>query len=170
MINEEIKKILREFNISEKDGMPYLLSLHFGYNPDYFPDYLRSKINLTKIVESSNSGLEWNVPLFSDTVSKFDWVKDRYIELFKKVGKGTNVRESTARMKRLFAENPEVRIDDVIGATEMYLTATNPKFVRMPHYFIQKGTGGAKTEDILDWIDRYKEITNDGQDRSRVLR
>lgn len=170
MINEEIKKILREFNISEKDGIPYLLSLHFGYFPEYFPDYLKSRINLTKIVDSSGNGITWNIPLFAGGVSKFDWVKDRYIELFKKVGKGTNVRESTVRMKRLFAENPEIRIDDVIGATEMYLTATDSKFVRMPHYFIQKGSGGAKTEDILDWIDRYKETTNDGQDNSRVLR
>lgn len=170
MINEKIKEILREFSISEKEGVPYLIALYYGYEPDYFPDYLKTKINHTKIVENGRSGLDWNVPLFDGVNTAFGWVKDEYIALFSKIGKGTNARESTSRMKSLFAKNPDVRKDEVIGATEMYLLATDPKFVRKPHYFIQKGVGGAKTEDILDWIDSYRASLQTSTDVSSNLR
>lgn len=166
-INEQIINILKDFNINPDDGIPYLLALHFNYNPEYIPDSLKQKINISKIVEQENTGLKWNIALFEGSTidQAWDWVVNEYIALFAKIGKGTHKREAVSRMKRLFANNPELRKDDVLGATEMYLYNTNAKFARLPHYFIEKGVGGNKTQDILEWIDKYKLTQDSFQDR-----
>lgn len=157
-INEKVIETLKRFGIKPDDGVPYLLSLHFGYNPEYVPDTLKQKVNVSKIVESEVTGLKWNVALFEGSTidQPWDWVVTEYIALFARVGKGTHKREATARMKRLFASHPEIRKEEILGATEMYLYNTESKFVRLPHYFIEKGDGGNKTQDILDWIDKYR--------------
>ena len=41
-------------------------------------------------------------------------------------------------MKKFFATYPDVRKDEVIDATVMYLQNTNRTYVRNPHYFILK--------------------------------
>lgn len=157
-INPRIKQIFREFKIGEADGMCYLLSLYFGYQPDYIPEELMRKINLTKIVEPSDSGIKWNLPLFQGQETAFEWVKTEYCQLFSDVNKsrGGKVRESTARMKKLFSQNPDIRKEEVIGAAQMYLNNTDPDYIRSCHYFIEKGRGAEKTQDILDWIDKYR--------------
>ena len=154
-INTEILTTLEEFKIRREDGIPYLLSLYFGFNPSYIPDDIKLKVNLSKIVEADKTGFKWNIPLFEGQETAFEWVKTEYVELFKPYGKATNVREATERMKRLFAKNPDIRKEEVLGATELYLLNEN-RFARLPHYFIEKGKGGEKTQDILDWIDKYR--------------
>lgn len=157
-INENIKTILESFNINYEEAVPYLLSLYFGFNPEYIPDQLKQRVNISKIIEVENHVLKWNIPLFEGetTDQKWEWVNTEYIELFAKIGKGTHKREALTRMKRLFSQNPDIRKDEVIGATEMYLYNTDSKYARLPHYFIEKGTGGDKTQDILEWIDKYR--------------
>ena len=66
-------------------------------------------------------------------------------------------------MKRLFVENPDIRKDEVMGATEFYLKNTDPKFIRLSHYFIQKGIGVDKISDLTTWIDKYRKY----QDREK---
>ena len=105
------------------------------------------EIRFSTLIESENSK------------SNFDWVKEEYIPLFKQKNpkKGTHAREATARMKKLFAEFPDVRKDEVLKATQNYLLATDADYIRNPHYFIIKGSGTGKIMDILTWIDRLRE-------------
>lgn len=172
-LNENIKPVLESFGIIYEEAIPYLLSLYFGFNPDYIPDYIKQKVNITKIVEYSGNEFKWNIPLFEGMEpvdNRWSWVITEYIALFAKIGKGTNKREALTRMKRLFATNPDIRKEEVLGATEMYLYNTESKFVRLPHYFIEKGVGGDKTQDILEWIDKYRLTQENGErDVSRRL-
>lgn len=155
-INSRVLEILEESRIKKDDGICYLLSLYYGYEPSYIPDILKQKINISKIVENEQGTIKWNIALFDGQETAFEWVKTEYVELFRQAGKATHVREALTRMKKLFAKNPEVRKEDVIEATKMYLYNTDIKYVRFPHYFIEKGSGVEKTSDLLDWIDKQK--------------
>jgi hypothetical protein len=167
-INEQILEIFSEFKIYPADGICYLIALFHGYEPTYIPEDLKIKINATGIIGEKNKNLHWNIPLYEEQVTAFDWVRTEYVPLFKEANsdRGGNVRESIARMKKLFAANPDIRKDDVIGATKMYLLNTESKYIRNPHYFIQKGKGAEKTYDILDWIDKYKLTKEQQQGRT----
>jgi len=173
-INDKILETLTEFNIKKDDAICYLLSLYYGYKPTYFPDDFKSRMNTTKIYEADNKTLKWNIPLFEGQVTKFSWVENEYVPLFKEANdaRGGHVRESIARIKKLFAKNPEIRDTDVIGAAKMYIRNTDSKYIMFPHYFIEKGKGGEKTQTILTWIEKYQlsleqvertEITNQMQ-------
>ena len=59
-------------------------------------------------------------------------------------------------MKKFFSENPDVRKEEVIGATTMYIRSTEAKYIRLPHYFISKGVGSEKTSDLFNWIEKYR--------------
>lgn len=158
-INEEILTILSECKIDKNDGVCYLFSLHHGYTPSYIPDRLKREVNMSGIVENNNQSIEWKIPFYKGGENNFDWVKTEYVTLFslKNPKKGGKVREATARMKKLFASNPEIRKDEVLIATGKYLRETNRDFIRLPHYFIEKGVGANKVSDLLDWIDKYRE-------------
>lgn len=155
-INSKIVEILTEYNIRQEDGICYLISLFHGYEPTYIPEHLKVKVNMTKIVENELGSLKWNVGLYEGVETAFDWVTTKYIKLFDVAGKATHGRESLTRMKKLFASNPDIRIEEVLGATEMYIRNTQTTYVRQPHYFIEKGKGVEKTQDILNWIDKYR--------------
>lgn len=168
-INSQVIDVLREFNINQNDAICYLISLHYGYKPSYIPEILMQKINTTGIYTLDEKGtVQWNVSLFDGGVTNFEWVKTEYVPLFKERNpqKGGKVREATARMKALFAKNPDIRKDDVLNATRYYLSCTNPSYIRFPHFFIQKGKGLDAIYDILDWIERYKENSQLGSGRS----
>lgn len=158
-INEKIKEYLDELNITHQDGIPYLLALKLGYKPSYIPDSLKQKVNATGIVFEENGELIWKVELFEgQEEGAFSWVKDEYVPLFKakNSSKGGKVREATIRMKKLFTEYPDIRKEDVLGATKMYLLNTDVDYIRFPHFFIFKGTGADKVYDIVDWVEKYR--------------
>lgn len=163
-INSRILEIFKEFNIHKDDGLTFLLTLYYDLYPNYIPMDVSSKVYASRIVENGNTGLQWNVPLFEEQQTAFDWVEKEYVALFESVGKATNKREATTRMKQLFAKNPDIRKEEVLGATELYLF--NEKYPRLPHYFIEKGKGVDKTQDILDWIDKYRLRNNQTGDSS----
>lgn len=156
-INDEILEILSELKIQKDNGICYLLSLFYGYKPEFIPDTFKQRMNITGIYEEERGSIKWNVPLFEGQQTAFEWVKD-YCQLFKDANPARtgHVREATALLKKLFATNPEIRKDDIIGATKMYIRNTDPKYIMMPHYFIQKGIGASKTTTIIDWIEKFK--------------
>lgn len=157
-INTEIKEILEEIGVPYKEGLTYLLSIFFDVTPNYIPESVSIPVNISKIVEVEDRQVVWRVPLFEGQETAFGWVVDEYVELFKVAGKNKFKRECVARMKKLFSSQPEIRKEEVLGATRLYLNSVNDlKFVRNPHYFIEKGSGGGKTQDILSWIDLYRE-------------
>jgi hypothetical protein len=158
-INEKVLEILTECGIRKDDGICYLISLYHNYSPTYIPTLLKQKMNLTKIVVwDDKGGLTWNLPLYAGAETAFGWVETEYVPMFKSKNpaKGGKVREATSRMKKLFSSNPEIRKEDVLGATKMYLKNTDSMFIRLPHYFLEKGVGAEKTYDVLDWIDKHK--------------
>lgn len=167
-LNPEIIRIFREYKIREGDGVCYLLSLYYGYTPEYIPDTLKAKVNASGIVSiDPKGGLTWRVGLFEGQTTAFDWVQTQYLALFKHYKKHTKFkRECVLRMKKLFAENPDIRKEEVIGGTALYIRSkisegTPAKYVTNPHYFIEKGKGADRTQQILGWIDQYREAVKD---------
>lgn len=177
MINKEIVKIITE-EISEGVVDTYVTLLLGVYHGHEFVNKSNEKSVLEQseefgILEVVDGKIIWLVPLLQEENTKkdpFDWVEREYVPLFAPLGKAKNKKECLTRMRKLFSENPEVRKEDVLAATENYINSTNPKFVRMPHYFIQKGVGSAKTQDILDWIENLPEEDYDSsRDVTRKL-
>ena len=158
-INPKIIDLLAERNLQVEDAVPYLISLYLGYDiPSYVPLNVRRAILSCNIVtEKTGEGLVWHYPLFDDGVSgPFSWVVEEYIELFKIYKRpATHKREAIKRMKKLFAENPDIRKHEVLEATE-HMLRTND-YPRLPHYFLRKGTGSDATQDILSYIDIIRE-------------
>lgn len=159
MINKKLLDVLKEYKITPDEAIPYLVSIYYNYNPLYIPIELKRKINSTGIVYERNGEIEWKIGLFEGQETTFSWVKDEYVPLFKDANseKGGGVRESIARMKKFFSENPDIRKDEVIGATKLYLANTDPKYIRKTYYFIFKGSGISKISDLYDWVQKYRE-------------
>lgn len=164
--NSKIIEILKECKIHVPDGMTYLLSLYHSLDCTYFPPEFKVKMNTTGIYVLEKGTLKWVTPLTETQLTAFEWVINEYIPLFERIGKPPHTRECVSRFKKFFAENPEVRKDDVMEATLMYIKNTEPKYVMFPHYFIQKGVGSAKTQTILDWIEKVK--ISQQQQKNRV--
>lgn len=161
-INPKIDEALLKSGMNIKDGKCYLISFYFDVVGSYTPPYILEEISKTGIIKSDGMNYIWNIPLFTEPEkdkTPFDWVETEYVAMFKEKNptKGKYVRESKARMKELFASNPEIRKDDVIEATRLYLHNTDANFIRFPHFFIKKGAGATKIQDILTWIDTYKD-------------
>lgn len=163
LFNQEVKNIIKDAGLNVEDTLTFLVALYYKLSP---PTYLNNqefmaKVQLLRIVEP---GPKWNIPLFQGQETNFDWVRSEYCTLFEDAGKNKYVREATERMKDLFAKNPAIRKDEIIGATEIYLSQTDVRYVQFPHYFITKGKGVDKTQAILTWVDTYK-IANEQFER-----
>lgn len=171
IINNEILEILTEYKIAKDDGICYLLSLYYGYKPSYIDNVFKQRMHITKIYELDKNSIKWNIPLFEGQETAFEWVKTEYCEMFKEYNptRSGNVREATARIKKLFAKNPDIRKEDVVGATKMYLLNTDYKYIMNPHYFIEKGDGAMKTSTILTWIDKYKLEIEQKQSKNSII-
>lgn len=163
LINPEIAIVLRTFNINKEDGIAYLLAIYYDVRPSYTPILLVEKMNRTRILvlDDKSKTLEWNVPLFEEQVTGFEWVKD-WMEEFGNINKdrkGT-YKSVAARMKTFFVNNPSIRQDDVMEATRMYLrTVKQSVYLKTSHKFIYEGQGVEKISLLLDWVTRYKEMT-----------
>ncbi len=169
LLNKNIYELLKKSNINLDEAILYLLSLHFEIRNDCISDQVKSKVHSIGIVKQTSTGLQWALPLFEGAETTFEWVKTEYIPLFTAANreKGGHVKESTIRMKRFFAENPEIRKEDVIEATKMYIRETNDHtYLRLPHYFIFKGVGLDRISDLSFWVDKYKETNQISQERS----
>lgn len=166
-INEEIISTLKDYGISESDGVSVLLTIYYGYTPGWIPDLLLKKIYLTNIIENNGSSITWNIPLFEDIVNKFDWVKD-YREAFRKKNKerGGTLKACVERFKKFFFENPDVTLEEVKQATNMYLNSvTNYEYLTSAHYFISKGKGVDRVNSLEAWIEIVRE--NNQKDNNR---
>jgi len=99
------------------------------------------------------------------------WVKTEYCALFKQKNpkKGGKIKESISRMKKMFAAMPEIRKEDVIATTKLYLSQTDSRFIRFPHYFLKKGQGADAIYEFADWYDKYMETKQAGEGRNSVI-
>ena len=162
-INQQIRDLLDSFGINQEDGLSYLLSVYFECRPSYTPTILIQKINATNILGiGASRELIWNIPLFVASVeidSKWDWVKlwNKSFGDINPKRKGTD-KDCIIRMKKFFSENPEVRKDDVINATQMYFSSlTDRQYLISSHYFIYKGVGRDKLSALAGWVERYQQ-------------
>lgn len=160
IINSEIKEILRSYHITVNDGIAYLLSVYFDVKPSYTPLDLVERMNRTNILGLDGSRtLQWNVPLFEDQVTGFEWVYNEWLELFSRANreKKGGKREAVSRMKKFFSTYPDVRKDEIMAATEMYIRSVqNAKYLMISHYFISKGIGAERTENLYEWVMKYR--------------
>lgn len=160
IILEEISKA----GIDTYFGIHFLFDMYFlNRDSSKVPESVKRAMEIHGFVKCTSGDLEWKYPLFTENGvaiedPKWDWIITEYVMLFKPYGKAKNKRECITRMKNLFSENPDIRKDEVIGATNMYLRSVkDPQYVRHPHYFLSKGVGNDKTQDILDWITEYRK-------------
>lgn len=180
-INPEIEKILSNFNIPVKKGILYLLGIFHNLidspENDPFEESVGKQINLTKIVirDSETPGnVIWNVPLYDGQTSYMDrsweWVQ-AWRELFGKLRSDAigSKQDCLKKMKKYFAEHPEVRKDDVLLATEMYLTdfrlgKQNVQYLQRADYFISKIVKAEGGTQYSSRLDMYLEIISKNKD------
>lgn len=163
-LNPEIKNILQFYNINIDKGYLCLLGIYYGLDIDQIYDEVVVKqINLTKIVEKDykTNSLTWNIPLFEGIEYAFEWVSSEYNILFKQLN-SKRASDSTScilRMKKLFSLNPDIRKEEVIEATKLYLeTVNDPEYLKSSHKFIYEGNGVSTVWHIKSWIERYREF------------
>ena len=164
-INQQIRDLLDSFGINQEDGLSYLLSVYFECRPSYTPTILIQKLNATNILGiGASRELIWNIPLFVASVEadgKWDWVK-AWNQSFGDINpkrKGSD-KDCIIRMKKFFAENPEVRKEDVIGATKLYFNSLSSRdYLTSSHYFIVKGSirNRDKLSALAVWVERYQQ-------------
>lgn len=164
IINPKIEEVLQEFGIPREDGISYLLSIYFDVRPSYTPRLLIQRMNITNILTlDENKLLAWRIPLFqidetNDT--KWSWVED-WMDSFKAVNKDRRGTKSSVYkyMKEFFSQNPDVRKDEVIGATNMYFkNLDNSKYCKKSHKFIYEGAGKFRVSLLEEWIEKYRLV------------
>ncbi len=162
-INPQIADILSAFNIPVDDGKAYLLSVYFELQASVFPDLLKQKINVTNIFTFKEGGVTWNIPLFivDRADSKWAWVEEWRLQFKRRnVSRAGSKTTALTRMKSFFANNPDVRVEEVIGATNLYFNSiTNAEYLMTSHYFIYKDKENDKTSALEGWIETYRERT-----------
>jgi hypothetical protein len=164
-INPQIATVLQEFNIPVADGVAYLLSIYFNCRPSYTPPLLVQRMNVTNILGiDANREIIWHVSLFEqDSQDKWQWVLEWNAE-FKRINKLRKApdKDVITRMKAFFADNPDVRKEEVIEATSLYFKSlSHSDYLISSHYFISKGVGRDRTSALLGWIDKYREAISD---------
>jgi tRNA G18 (ribose-2'-O)-methylase SpoU len=122
-------------------------------------------MNVTNILGiDANREVIWHVPLFEqDSQDKWQWVLEWNAE-FKRINKLRKApdKDVITRMKAFFADNPDVRKEEVIEGTNLYFKSLNSaEYLISSHYFISKGVGRDRTSALLGWIEKYREAISD---------
>jgi hypothetical protein len=161
-VNPQIKSVLQQFNIPVEDGLAYLLSIYFDCRPSYTPTLLVQRMNVTNILGiDANRQVIWHIPLFEkgDSEDKWQWVFE-WNTSFKAINKlrKASDKDVLIRMKAFFADNPDVRKEEVIGATKLYFNSlTSAEYLITSHYFISKGVGRDRTSALYEWVEKYRD-------------
>lgn len=170
-INSEIPKILKQFNINEGDGILCLLSLYHKLNDSIIPPLISKQINLTKIVERDyeNPGrLIWNISLYENEIipedKEWEWI-EKYREEFGKLRSDAigNKKNCYTKMKKYFSEHPEVRVENIKQAVQMYLIPfqrgrSDLQMLQRADYFISKIVKAEGGTEYNSRLDMYLEI------------
>lgn len=172
-INPEVSKILKQFNINEGEGILCLLSLYHNLNENIIPPMVTKQINLTKIVERDydNIGqLIWNISLYEGEIipvdKEWEWIEG-YRNEFGKLRADAigNKKNCMDKMKKYFSIHPEVRVEDVKQAVQMYLLPfqrgkSDLKMLQRADYFISKIVKAEGGTEYNSRLDMYLEIIN----------
>jgi hypothetical protein len=178
-INSEVTSALREYKINKDEALLYLLGIYHNLNTEYISEITRKQVNATGIVireykdnSSIPHSIKWTVPLFNEEKNDtFYWIED-YRDLFRKLNPERSGTKSAvmARMKKFFAEHPDVRKQDVRQATEAYLkTVNDPQYLKSAHKFISEGTGVNKVSMLEQWVEQVR-VSSATDGRSNKMR
>jgi len=156
-INERILKVVNEEYDNPNEMIGYLTVLYFSGRAK--GDFVQERAIELGIIKKVGGQIKFTIPFIiveEENKSVWNWVENEYVKLFTDIGKDPYTKEVIKRMKKFFSENPDIRKDEVIGASVMYIKNTETRYVRQPHYFICKGVGIEKVSDLLLWIDKYR--------------
>jgi len=167
-MKDKLKLILMDNYINYIDDcLAFLLAVERGLQPKHTVDYVIKScysaglIGYDKHTESYVYRGEDSSPKYGG----FQWVVDEYIQLFLDAGMPKTDRyekNTVTRMKKFFSEYPEIRKDEVILGTKIYVTKVanegSISFVRQPRYFIFKGN--IQESDLMAYIQYMKEENN----------
>lgn len=165
-INPDILVALKEYSINKSEAILYLLGIYFGLDTQYISEKTKTQVNALKVVEreykdnsTTVNRIIWKAPLFAEERSEtFAWVGE-WMEGFGKINPERRGTKSSvdARMKKFFAEHPEVRVQDVFAATQAYFkTVSDPQYLKSSHKFIMDGAGFSKVSMLEQWLDTIK--------------
>ena len=167
--NSEIRSILSAQHIPIHDGLAYLMCIHYGISPSFIPEELERKVLACRIVgkDYTNEEYKWHIPLFEETETGFEWIGE-WMDMFKKVNperRGVKA-DVLRRMKKFFVNNPAVRKDEVIAATQEYLDSiSNGTYCKKSHKFIYEIDGSSMLLDyVLRIQQRVKEVKPQNND------
>lgn len=92
---------------------------------------------------------------------KFSWVGE-FRDMFKRVNPDRWGTLSTCkeRMKKFFSENPDVRKEDVLQATGLYLNNSDRRYIMKSHKFIFDGVGTSRNSTLEEWLEKLESIKN----------
>jgi hypothetical protein len=165
-INSEILASIRAYKINSQEAQLYLLGVYFGLETGYISEITRKQVNALGIVKreyKDNSSvvhtIKWTVPLFNEEKDEpFAWTEG-FREAFGRINpdrKGTK-SAVTSRMKKFFAEHPEVRMEEVKAATEDYIsTVKDPQYLKSAHKFICEGVGVNRVSMLEQYVEKIK--------------
>ena len=169
-INREIIEKLKNSGISVDEGLTFLLSLYHDLKPSYIPNIIKSQVLATNIISFTEEDITWEIPLFGDLVTHFEWVKE-YRDSFKNINpdRAGNLRTCTSRFKKYFAENPHVRVEDVKDAVNMYFRSVrDPQYLMKSHNFIYMGQAANRTRELEVWVERVLETRQNEKGRASL--
>ena len=156
---------MEQHRIRKQDALLYLLGLYYSIpTPDYVPSTLRAKVHAAGIVELWKGELIWHINLFSSKIGteEFQKLLIDYRDCFKPYKRDQQYkREIEDRMRIFLSEFPDVTPDDIVRATRMYIEECiflrkEERYVKLPHYFIEKDKGRDKTRPLLTWIEKLR--------------
>ena len=160
-LNSQIRDILVENNINLEDGISYLICINYGLKPSFVPVDLERKILAVGILNKdlASNTICWKVSLFGEQTTNFEWVSE-WMDLFKKVNPGRRGIKTDVlrRMKKFFANFPDIRKDEVFSATCRYIQSVNdPQYIKKSHKFIFEQDGSSMLKDYVDEIRRLED-------------
>lgn len=165
IISKELDEVLEEHRIRKQDALLYLLGLYYSIpTPDYVPSTLRAKVHAAGIVEFWKGELIWHINLFSSKIGDADFQKllIDYRACFSAFDREhLYKREVSDRMRAFLSQFPDVTPDEIVAATKAYVQDCiflhkEAQYVKLPHYFIEKGRGKDRTRPLLTWIEKLR--------------
>lgn len=171
--NPAIFDKFEEYNITDTDSaILYLLSVYYDIRSNCLPDEVVKQVNISKIIERNfadlNGGITWNIPLFLEGTSeekneKWAWVEEyrKKFQSLKPEARGDR-KGTLTKMQKFFAENPDVRVDEVMKAADLYLQPFKTggqavTYIQQADYFISKINKGDKSSRLTTYVEMVRE-------------
>ena len=174
-INPEVSEILKKFNIAKDEGLLCLLGIYFKLDIESIaPERVIKAINVTKIVEkdysNKSSTIIWNVPLFLGQQTNWDWIKDWNNQWNANMSRKASNPDVLKRMQEFFKKYPLYRVEDVMKATQLYMSTTTPGYFKNSAAFIFDGAGAMKKSILLGWCEKLKQSGgNTTQQKGKIV-